>query len=194
MAEKDTKVITGEVRLSYAHVWEPKDDDEGIPWYQTSVLVPKDDEKTIAAINRAVEAAKLEGKAKKWNGKMPAASLLKLPLRDGDEEKPEDPAYAGMYFFNCKSKTQPEIVKYVGKNADKSNKFEKITDTTEVYSGCYVRLSLNFYPFSGKSNGIAVGLNNIIKVRDGEAFSGTTNAADDFADVEFDDMDDDNLY
>ena len=55
------------------------------------------------------------------------------------------------------------------------------------YSGCYARVSVNFYAFNSNGNrGIACGLGNIQKVRDGEPLGGRSSAADDFS-TDFDD-------
>lgn len=92
------KVITGpNTRWSYANVWEPKSINGGTPKYSVSLIIPKSDTKTVAKIEAAIEAAYREGESKlKGNGKsVPALSVLKTPLRDGDLERPDDPAYAG---------------------------------------------------------------------------------------------------
>lgn len=181
-----TKVITGKVRLSYVHIFEPQTVDGGEEKYSTAILIPKSDKETLRKIKAAVEAAKELGKRSKWGGKIP--NNLKLPLRDGDEERPEDEAYAGHYFLNATSKTKPGIAKPIGKGPDGKMKFQEITDSTEVYSGCYARVSLNFYPFDAKGNrGVAAGLNNVVKVQDGEFLGGRASINDEFADVEFDD-------
>ena len=165
-----TKVVTGIVRLSYANVWEPASINGGTPKYSVSLIIPKSDTKTIAAINAAVDAAIKEGVAK-FGGKIPNKAALKLPLRDGDVER-EDEAYQGAYFVNANSTTAPQIV-------DRS--VQPILDRAEVYSGCYARVSINFYAFNSNGNrGIACGLGNIQKVRDGEPLGGKTSAADDF--------------
>lgn len=184
MADNNTtKVITGKVRLSYVHIFEPQAIDGGDEKYNCSVLIPKSDKETLRKIKAAVDAAKEQGKSK-WNGKIPAN--CKLPLRDGDEERPDDEAYAGHYFLNASSKTKPGIAKPIGKGADGKTKLQEITDSTEVYSGCYAKVSINFYPFANKSNGVAAGLNNIVKVQDGEFLGGRASVQDDFADEDFD--------
>ena len=67
---------------------------------------------------------------------------------------------------------------------------QPILDRSEVYSGCYARVSVNFYAFNSNGNrGIACGLGNIQKVRDGEPLGGKSSAADDVAT----DLDDDFL-
>ena len=173
MANKtsNTKVVTGVVRLSYEHVWEPSSVNGGTPKYSVSLIIPKDDLKTITAINTAIENAIKDGAAK-FGGKIPPRGALKLPLRDGDTER-DDEAYRNAYFVNANSTTAPQIV-------DRS--VQPILDRSEVYSGCYARVSINFYAFNSNGNkGVACGLGNIQKVRDGEPLGGKSSAADDFA-------------
>ena len=167
-----TKVVTSVVRLSYANVWEPKSINGGVEKYSVSLIIPKSDTKTLTAIQKAIDAAIEEGRGK-FGGKSPNKSALKLPLRDGDIDRPEDEAYANCYFVNANSSTAPEIV-------DKAR--DPILNRSEVYSGVYARVSINFYAFNSNGNrGIACGLGNIQKVRDGEPLGGKTSAADDFA-------------
>lgn len=178
-----TKVITGpNTRWSYANVWTPKSINGGDAKYSVSLIIPKSDKKTIAKIEAAIEAAYREGEAKlKGNGRsVPALSVLKTPLRDGDTERPDDEAYADSYFVNANSSTAPGIV-----DADR----QPIIDTSEVYSGVYGRASINFYAFNSNGNkGIACGLNNLQKIRDGEPLGGKSRAEDDFADEDEEDF------
>lgn len=167
-----TKVVTSVVRLSYANVWEPKSINGGAEKYSVSLIIPKSDTKTLTAVQKAIDAAIEEGRGK-FGGKIPNKSALKLPLRDGDIDRPDDEAYANCYFVNANSSTAPEIV-------DKAR--DPILNRSEVYSGVYARVSINFYAFNSNGNrGIACGLGNIQKVRDGEPLGGKTSAADDFA-------------
>ena len=175
------KVITGpDTRWSYANVWEPKSINGGTPKFSVSLIIPKSDQKTVAKIKAAIEAAYREGEAKlKGNGKsVPRLYVLKTPLRDGDTARPDDPAYADAYFVNANSATAPGIV-----DADR----QEIIDRSEVYSGVYGRASINFYAFNSNGNkGIACGLNNLQKIRDGEPLGGKTRAEDDFEDEDED--------
>ena len=170
------KVITGpDTRWSYANVWEAKSINGGAPKFSVSLIIPKSDTKTVAKIKAAIEAAYHEGESKlKGNGRsVPALSVIKTPLRDGDTERPDDPAYANSYFVNANSATAPGIV-----DADR----QVILDRSEVYSGVYGRASINFYAFNSDGNrGIACGLNNLQKIRDGEPLGGKARAEDDFA-------------
>ena len=176
--QNNTKVVTGVVRLSYANVWEPKSINGGAEKYSVSLIIPKSDKKTISEIEKAIDNAIKEGTSK-FGGKVPNKSTLKLPLRDGDSER-DDEAYKDSFFVNANSTTAPQIV---------DTRVQPILDRNEVYSGVYARVSVNFYAFNSNGNkGIACGLGNIQKVRDGEPLSGRTNAADDFTTLEDEDF------
>ena len=176
-----TKVITGpETRWSYANVWQPKAIAGGAPKYSVSLIIPKSDTKTIEKVRAAIQAAYDEGQGKlKGNGKsVPPLSSIKTPLRDGDVERPDDEAYANSYFIYANSASAPGIVDAA---------CQPIIDTSEVYSGVYGRASINFYAFNSNGNkGIACGLNNLQKIRDGESLGGKSRAEDDFADLDDD--------
>lgn len=148
-----------------------------------SLIIPKSDTKTIAKIKSAIQAAYEEGQSKlKGNGKsVPSLKAIKTPLRDGDLERPDDEAYANSYFINANSASAPGIV-----DADR----QPIIDHSEVYSGVYGRASINFYAFNSNGNkGIACGLNNLQKIKDGEPLGGKSRAEDDFADEDDDFLD-----
>ena len=172
-----TKVITGvNTRWSYVNAWEPKSINGGAPKYSVSLIIPKSDTKTLEKIRAAIQAAYEEGQSKlKGNGRsVPALSALKTPLRDGDAERPDDEA------VNANSGTAPGIV-----DADRN----PILERSEVYSGVYGRASINFYAFNSNGNkGIACGLNNLQKIRDGEPLGGKSRAEDDFAEADEEDF------
>ncbi len=178
--QKGTKVITGKVRASYAHIFEPHSMQEGQDAkYSVSLIIPKSDTSTIEAIEKAIEEAKEAGKATKFGGKIPAN--LKTPLRDGDTEKDDDANYQDAYFINASSNQAPGIVD--------QNKI-RLTDPGTVVSGDYIRASVNLFPFNTKGNkGIAVGLNNIQLVEKGEPLGGASSAEDDFDELDTDDDD-----
>lgn len=178
------KVVTGkDTRWSYANVWEPKAIGEGsTEKYSVSLIIPKSDTVTIEKIKKAIEAAYFEGEAKlKGTSKvLPALTAIKYPLRDGDIDRPEDPAYANAYFVNANSVTQPGIV---------DGALNPIIERQEVYSGVYGRASITFYAFNSNGNrGIACGLNNLQKLRDGEPLGSVSTPDQDFAAVESDDF------
>lgn len=174
----NTKVLTGIVRLSYANVWEPKSINGGTEKYSVSLIIPKSDTETVDAVNAAIDAAIKEG-AHKFGGKIPNRAALKLPLRDGDLERDDD-AYKGCWFVNANSTSAPQIV---------DQRVRPILERSEIYSGVYARVSLGFYAFNSNGNrGVACGLGNIQKVKDGEPLGGKTNASDEFTTLEDDDF------
>lgn len=179
-----TKVITGTVRLSYAHLFEPfsfNDDQE--PKYSVVLLIPKSDKATIKKIKAAQKAALEQGKSSKFNGKIP--TNWSNTLRDGDEEKDleDNPEFAGHYFMTVSARTRPGIV---------DRDVQPILDSTEVYSGCYARASINAFPYSVSGNkGVSFGLNHIQKIKDGEPLGGRSNAEDDFDALDDDEFDED---
>jgi len=170
-----TKVITGKVRFSYLNVFKPASVNGSDPKYSVALLIPKSDTATLAKIKAAINAAYEEGKDQL---KGVTLAKLKTPLRDGDEERPDDEAYAGHYFINANSNKKPQVV-------DKN--LEEIIDQADLYSGCYGRASVNFYAFNTNGNkGVAAGLNNLQKLADGEPLAGGASAKEDFSD-DFDD-------
>lgn len=172
----NTRIVTGTVRLSYVNVFEPKSINGSEPKYSCSIIIPKTDTKTINAINTAIDTAIQDGIGK-FGGKIPSKAALKLPMRDGDIER-EDEAYKNSYFINANSKTAPQIV---------DRNVRPILNRDEIYSGVYAHVSLTFYAFNSNGNrGIAAGLGNIQKVRDGAPLGSFTNAKDEFKSLEDD--------
>lgn len=182
-----TKVTTGQVRLSYANLLEPKAIDEGqTPKYSVSLIISKDDKDTLKAVKEAIDLAKEEGKGK-FGGKIPAN--LKTPVRDGDEERPDDEAYANSYFINANSKNKPKILEFTKFTSEGKIKAAPVDTEDDVYSGMYGMVSINFYAYNTSGNkGIAAGLGNVLKTDDGERLGGGSSAEADF-DLDTDDED-----
>ena len=170
-----TKVVIP-CRISFANIWEPKSINGSEEKYSVSCIIPKADKKTLARIEKAVEAAKQSGKEKKWSGKIPPN--LKLPLRDGDIDRPDDEAYANAMFINASSKDAPQIV---------DRKVDPILDPMDCGSGDYCNVSVNFYAFNANGNrGVAAGLGNIQLIKHGDRLAGKASASADFTEVEDD--------
>ncbi len=164
-----TKVIIP-CRISFANIWEAKSINGGEEKYSVSCIIPKSDKATLLKIHNAIEAAKEAGKTKRWGGKIPPN--LKLPLRDGDIDRPDDEAYADAMFVNATSKDAPQIV---------DRKVQPILDPLECGSGDYCNVSVNFYAFNANGNrGVAAGLGNVQLVKNGERLAGKASAASDF--------------
>lgn len=163
----DTKAVTREARFAYTGGLQ-KPDEHG--FYTLCVLVPKTDKETETDLRAKAKLA-ADSSAALFGGKVPPN--LKMPLRDGDIEK-DDPDFKGHWFFNCKTKQRPGIVDV--------NR-QPILDPSEVYSGCYGRVSVVFYAYNKEGNkGVGVGLQNVQKTREGEPMGGRSTAEADFAD------------
>lgn len=164
----ETKVICGPVRLSFVAVWEPKTAPGGDKAkYSVSVIIPKTEKKMIKMINNAIEAAITSEMGVRRLGQNPKREKLKLPLRDGDEEREEDPAYENCMFFTASSETQPGVL---------DKKAQPVLDKSKVYSGVFANISLNFFAFPKEgtpgNKGIAAGLNNLMVLGYGDALGG----------------------
>ena len=174
----ETKVLLTNVRLSYPALFVPKGFEGQEPKYSACLIVPKDDLHSLEIIYQAIENAKKEGLARGvWKGaKIP--ENLKTPLRDGDKERADDPAFQHSYFINASSKYAPMVV---GKVLDRNTgKAVRLTEE-EVYPGCYVNVTINFYPYNAAGNkGIAAGLGNVQKEADGEPLGGRSTAEAEF--------------
>lgn len=168
------KVVTGKVRFSYVNVFAPRASNEGQePKYSTTLLIPKSDKATLAKIDKAITEARLASAAL-FSGKVPAN--LKNTLHDGDGEMPNGGEYPpeakNHYVISASSRSKPGVV---------DRDLNPILDTTEFYSGCYGRASLNFFAYNVNGNkGVACGLNNVQKLDDGEALGGRARPEDDF--------------
>lgn len=173
-----TKVITGKVRLSYLNATKPQSGFNGSdPKFSVSAIISKDDTETENKIQEAIALAMKEGVAR-FGAKFGKNAGFRTPLRDGDADRPDDPAYQNSYFVNANSKIKPGVV-------DKD--LNPIIDPSEIYSGCYGRVSMVAFPYSvNGSSGISFALQNIQKISDAEPLGGKSKAEDDFTAVEDD--------
>lgn len=171
------RVSTKEVRFTYANLAEaraivPGGDEK----YQMTIIIPKDDNDNIDILNYAIKKAydEDEGQHLTKGGKVhkPELDNIPQPVKDGDMEM-DNEIYKNHYFINLSSKWQPQVV---------NDKLEDIKPE-EVYSGCYGRVSINFYTYnSGGRRGIGCSLGNVQMTRDGERIGGKRRtAADDFS-------------
>jgi hypothetical protein len=172
----NAKVVTGKVRLSYCNLFEARAANEGEDAkFSVVLLIPKKDTATVKAVKDAIQSVIDAEKAAKFGGKDKG---LHNPLRDGDEDR-DGPEFEGHYFLNAKSKKRPVVL-----DEDRN----VVLNPSEVYSGCYARASVNFYGFAVPgSKGVAVALNSVMKVADGEPLGGVY--TEDSAKADFDDED-----
>lgn len=170
-----TNVTTGKARLSYVHLFKPYAATPGQEEkFSVTVLVPKSDVSTMNRINAAIEAAKQRGTAEKWNGVCPP--VVSTPVHDGDGVRPSDgmPFGAeckGHWVFTASAKADypPEVV---------DANMNPIINQSEIYSGIYARVNVNFFPYSfGGKKGIGCGLGPVMKLEDGESLGGSAPTA-----------------
>ncbi len=170
MAMSNTTVTTNEVRFSYVHVFQPFSNQQGQdPKYSLTILIPKSDTATKAAIDAAVQQAITAGVSTKWNGIRPPQPAI--CVHDGDGARPSDGA---PYGAECKghwvltaSSDQQHPPFVVDANT------QPIINQADVYSGAYGRACVTFYPYSNSGKkGIGCGLNGIQMLRDGEPLGG----------------------
>lgn len=177
-----TKVLTGEVRLSYEHLTRPyanANNPGQEPRYSVTILIPKQDAATKNDIDKSMLAAYEKGVAENWKGARP--QLRNALIYDGDGFRNDGsrfgPECAGHWVITAASKRRPQVVHISNLSAELAPE--------DIYSGMYARVTINFYPFDVSGNrGVGCGLGNVMKTRDGEPLSGGASAASDFAGLE----------
>lgn len=170
-----TKVLTGEVRLSYANLVAPRAAQQGQePKYSVTLLIPKSDNATVANINASIKAAYDEGVSKKWGGAHPQPKVI---VHDGDGLRPSGLPFGdeckGCWVLTASTKNKPQVVGIENLDCELA--------PSDIYSGMYARVTINFFAYdTAGSKGVGCGLGNVLKTRDGEPLSGGASAASDF--------------
>lgn len=172
-----TNVTTGQVRLSYVHLFQPYARPGQEAKYSVTILIPKSDVATKQRIDAAIHAAIQKGVSGVWNGARPPQP--KTPVWDGDgirqNGEPFGPEAKGHWVLTASSKQQQAIV---------DANLNPIIDQTQVYSGMYGRVNINFFAFSNSGNrGIGAGLGPVQKLTDGEPLGGQISAEQAFGNV-----------
>ena len=172
-----TKVLTGEVRLSYVNLTTPRASQQGgEPKYSVTLLIPKSDNATKMDIDNSIRAAYEEGVSKKWGGAHPQPKVI---VHDGDGLRPSGLPFGeeckGCWVITASTKNKPQVVGIDNVNCELA--------PNDISSGMYARVTLNFFAYdTAGSKGVGCGLGNVMKTRDGEPLSGGASAASDFAD------------
>ncbi len=174
MALNQNQMTTGEVRLSYAHLYEPYSNNGGEPKYSVTVLMPKSDIQAKARLDAALQYTKQKGISEKWNGVLPP--VLAVPVYDGDGVRPNGEAFGaecrGCWVFTASNKNPVQLVD-AGMNP--------IMQKGELYSGCYARVCISMFAYnSNGKRGIGFGLEAVQKLRDGDPLGGGVSVADAF--------------
>lgn len=182
---QDTKAITPKAILSFPHLFEPRAvEDGGEPKYSACLVFPPGTD--LSQLEKAAEVAGREKFKEKYDA-LKNAGKLRMPFRTDTEERG---CADGSVYFNASSKDQPQIVQPF---AGKDGKPAPLTDEKDIYPGCFVRASVNFFGYDTKGNkGVGVGLNNLQKLADGERLDFRRNASDEFSVVDTAEMDDAN--
>lgn len=171
--EKKEKFITPILRCSFPSVF---DLNEQSGKYEITLLIPKEGEddflkKLSSQVQKVAETAWGKDNAKKALQNVKGTDFQ--TVKDGDNSNRDE--LQGHYYIKAKSGA-----KYAPGVIDK--KTQPIIDADEVYGGCHVRASINFYTYDFNGNrGVGVGLKSIMKVKDDEPFAGFVSAADEFA-------------
>lgn len=163
------QVMTPEFRVSFPYVFERGKGMDGKEGKYSVTMLFGDGADLSELKKAAAEVVKAT-----WGDKPP--SNIRSPFRDQADKADKDGYEPGRIFINATSKERPGLV-------DQS--LNDIIDSSEFYAGCYARATVRAYAYDRNGNrGVAFGLQNIQKLRDGEPFSGRTKAADDFSPVE----------
>ena len=176
-----TRVLTGEVRLSYVNLVAPRvnnNDPNAEAKYSVTLLIPKSDTAVKQNIDASIEAAAVAAQSKLWGGVRPP--VMPIPIHDGDGVRengtPFGPECKGCWVMTASSKQKPQVIHQSDINTELAPQ--------DIYSGMYARVTINFFGYSraGK-RGIGCGLGNVMKTRDGEPLAGGATAAVDFAGI-----------
>ena len=108
-----------------------------------------------------------------WPTGTPKTLKFVNPFRNGEEKEQFEGYGKGIVFVTACSKTKPGLV---------DQNLQKIITPEDFYPGCYARARINPYTWSymGKC-GVSLGLQNLQKMKDGDALGGRTRAEDDFS-------------
>lgn len=167
LAKRNGTKVQFECRLSYVHLDAPWGKEGNAPKYSVTCMVPDSDTQTLDEINKAIEEAKAVGKVKKWKGIVPKS--LKVNVHRGNEHS-DNPDFADMTYFQASSKDEVPVF----------NRLRERIDPRQCYSGCYALVEANFFPYDAQGAGVSAALNQVLKLRDGDALGGR-GAADAFS-------------
>lgn len=173
MAEQEmkTQIKIGPAIGSYANIFKPRAVNEGDePKYSISLLFDKKSaEKQLAELKRVIAYVAAKKFGPNWQ-----KLCKKIPIHDGDVDKPEQKEYAGKLFVNCSSTRQPGIV---------NRHLVPVTTEEDAYSGCLYVAAVNVFAFDHKvgGKGVSLGLNNLLVWEKGERIDGKKDASEDFA-------------
>lgn len=140
-----TKVLTGEVRLSYVHLSQPyanPNQANSEPKYSATLLIPKTDVATYQDLIASRDAAYEAAVQNDWKGNRP--QLRSMLIYDGDGVRQDGskfgPECAGHWVITASTKRKPQVVDISNVNVELAPQ--------DIYSGIYARVTLNFFSFN----------------------------------------------
>jgi len=177
------KILTPEFRVSFPNVFTPKSFQGKPPKYSITMLFQKDADLTKLQdlVDKAIE--------ERWPDINTRPKKLRSPFRDGDTEKAHIEGYQNTIFATASAKESPDRKK--PGVVDTHNVHEPIMEGS-FYAGCYAKATITVYAYprisqeDSGNRGVAFGLQNIMKTRDGTPFDGTSSAEVDFAEFKTD--------
>lgn len=183
-AEKDVKRVIVVGRLSYPKLFKPESSFGKDPQYSCELVIPKDSD--LSKLKAAMAAAVNE----KWPDPKKRPKL-KNPLRDGDEDKPNNEQYEGSYFIAARGKNKPAVV--IGKD------MIPCESESEVYPGRKAAISVTASPFEfkdengGSARGVKLFLNSVMLLaKDDVRWGGAVGDPEtDFEDMDFEELGED---
>ena len=170
----DTKVRIDNVRASFEHLLKsaPFPGTENYR-YSVSAIIDKNDKETIKLIETAIKNA--DKKGIETIDKYASVKKRFNPMKDGDTEMADDPAYENSMFINAGNKNKPAVLDAMtGLAAEES----------AIYSGMYGKVIISFFPYykSSTSCGVSASLLGFQKTADGESLGGARATESDFED------------
>lgn len=190
MAEKK-KLITPIFVARFINLYSPmknmKESDPRVRYGLTAVFTPAKFSPKDKLRWKAMQEAGAELFQSAFKKSMEKApSTYKKAFRDGEEKEELGGFGAGTIFLNMTSTLRPQVV-----DTDGVTVITKEEASVKLYDGVFCRGSGNFFSFDGDGKGIAFGLNNVKKVKDGERMDGRTDASEDFEDLGEEDLSED---
>jgi len=171
-----SKIITPAFRGSFVNVLKPRAFSESQdPKFSMVIAIDKED-KFWQQLDKTIKEVATD----KW-GEVP--KKLKTFIKDGDDEE-EKYNLQGKRLFTASNKSAPGVL------IKTENGLEEVVDPEDIYSGAFYRASIRPYAYEYQnSKGVAISLDNVLKVKDGEKFTSRTTAQDDFKEYLSEDWD-----
>ncbi len=171
------KYVTPVFRLSFPHLFEAKGFDGSAPKYGLSAVwhpakFTAGDKKRWKAMMQALDAESRSRFKKAWKD-LPAN--FKRGVRDGAEKADLEGYGEGTRFANITTQMRPGVI-----DIEKNKIAPEEGNADEIYPGCWCRATVTVYSYDNKGKGVALGLMNVQKIKDGERLDSRTDAAEDF--------------